>query len=704
MLRLTSRCFTWSQTLSRSHPEFHLHSSLYHHSRLKTPLLHIKSRDSHKACVLLYKTTPENDKGTAHCLERMVLCGSQRFPVRDPFACMVSRSLNTYANAWTGADFTAYPFSTVNQQDFQNLLRVYLDATLVPLLRDIDFRQEAIRLDITEKGLAFDGNVYREMKQLLSESDAYISHQLSKNLFPDTAYEFNSGGDPEALLTLTNSELKDYHRRYYHPSNAVLLMYGDMDIERTLHILESEYFHQFEYLDVKSEVKNVKRLEVPKTVKLACPVNPGLEPSLQSTFAVSYLCNSLSEDPYIGFCMNILSMCLFDSPQSPLYKSLIESGLGLVYAPGTGYDNTTKEASFTIGVSGCTETNFPVIEKTILKTLSELMEKGINSDLIESAIHKTELKYKEKTENFGLLLLSSMLPYTIHGSNPLTPLYLNDYTNKLRTEIAENKPLFQHLIRTYLWDNSHKIIFHITSDSEFLSRKTEFEKRQLQRIAEEMDPKTQSLIVQEAQEMREKQDSLQNIDVLPTLLLTDLPQKIDKIEYNKSILVDKIPVKFIELPTNGINYLRIKSNISDLPIELRELLPLYTQIFNEMGTKSHSVPEFTHLKEKFTISGFPCSYFVSSLKNSIESHKEILTFSVGFLERNSTKIFDLLTEILTQIDFSNHSQLSAQIQSQIKLRNDQFLRNPVDFAVSLSCSSLTSAANSYENLSCVSLI
>ena len=700
MLRIR-RCFSWSLSASRAHPDFQLSSSVYHHTRLKTPLVHVQAKDPHKACVLLYRTTPENDKGAAHCLERLVLCGSKRYPVRDPFFSMLSRSLNTYVSSWTGADFTAFPFSTVNHNDFDNLLRVYLDSTLLPLLRDVDFRQEVVRLEATEKGLAFSGAVYEEMKALLVQSDGYLLHQLYRHLFKGTAYQYNSGGEPEAIMTLSNEEIRQYHQRLYHPSNAVILTYGDVDIPRITKLMDDEFLHQFEFLQANSDISSVPRIEVPLTVQIPSPPNPSFDPKAQSSFSVSYLCESPSTDPYASFCLSILSTALHDSQKSPMFQALLGSGLGRDYTPGVGYDISTKEASFTFGLTGCTEADLPKVEKAILKTLSELMEKGVPQELVDSAIHKTEVKHKEVRDNFGLLVLSSMLPYTLHGSNPLIPLYLNDYLSRLRTELAEGQPVFQRLIRRYMWDNTHKVIMESNSDSDFVAKRNAFEAKQLKRIEEEMDPAAKAVVAQEGEELRNTQNSVQSLNVLPTLTLADVAPHMEQVSYAKTIQVDQIPVHFILQPTNGLTYLRIKSNISELPLDLRELVPLYVELFNIIGTKAHNSSEFDHLKESFTVSGFPCSSTVSSLKDSIESHRETLTFTMSFLERNTEKLFDLLTESLTQINFSDHSQLSRQIQAIVKTRVDQMMGSGVDWAVSLAASSLTSAANSYELLACV---
>lgn len=306
---------------------------------------------------------------------------------------MLNRSLNTYMNAWTGPDFTAYPFSTLNNKDFENLLRVYLDSVLFPRLRDIDFKQEAVRLEMTEKGLVYGGVVFNEMKGAMTEPQAHFLHQLAKHLYPGTTYQYNSGGDPEAIPQLTNEELKVFHRRFYHPSNSTVFLYGDMDISKTLALIDEEYFHKFQYQEIDSEVKSAKRLSAPIRLKLPCAPSPApIDPAAQAMFAVSFLCDSASSDPYTAFCLSVLSAVLHDGQKSPLYQALLESGLGKEYVPGAGFDHSTKEAAFTMGVNGCKEAEIDKISAVIDSTLQEIVSKGVPTDLIESAIHQIEVK------------------------------------------------------------------------------------------------------------------------------------------------------------------------------------------------------------------------------------------------------------------------------------------------------------------------
>lgn len=306
---------------------------------------------------------------------------------------MINRSLNTYMNAWTGPDFTAYPFSTLNKKDFENLLRVYLDSVLFPRLRDIDFKQEAVRLEMTEKGLVYGGVVFNEMKGHMTEPQAHFMQQLAKHVFPGTTYQYNSGGDPEAIPQLTNAELRAFHQRFYHPSNCTIFLYGDMDISQTMDIIEKEYFHRFQYQEVDSEVKSVQRLAAPVRLKLPCAPSPApIDPAAQAMLAVSFLCDSAAKDPYTAFCLSVLSAILHDGQKSPLYLALLESGLGKEYVPGSGFDHSSKEAAFTMGVSGCKDQDTDHIAAVIETTLKSILQNGVPTDLIESAIHQIEIK------------------------------------------------------------------------------------------------------------------------------------------------------------------------------------------------------------------------------------------------------------------------------------------------------------------------
>lgn len=295
------RRFSWNLVSSQQHPDFASTCHLYTHSHLKSRLVHIENSDSNKVFSVLFRTTPQDDRGAAHCLEHIVLCGSAKYPVRDPFFKMMTRSLNSYMNAWTGSDFTMYPFSTQNHKDYANLLSVYLDAVFKPLISEADFKQEAWRLEVEEKGLTYKGVVFNEMKGAMADPDSFYLQELSRHLYAGSPYQYNSGGEPSNIPELTHSSLKEFHSRFYHPSNATFFLYGDVQTEQTMADIERAIAH-FEYRDVDSAVPDVPRRQTPLHLSMPCPPEAASVGKNAKT-GVSYLVHNGSKEPFTTFCM-----------------------------------------------------------------------------------------------------------------------------------------------------------------------------------------------------------------------------------------------------------------------------------------------------------------------------------------------------------------------------------------------------------------
>ena len=696
---MLQRRFAWILRTSQAHPEFKLTSNMYVHDKLGSKLVHLDASDAHKAFAVMFRTTPTNDTGVAHCLEHIALCGSQRYPVRDPFMKMLSRSLNSYMNAWTGSDFTMYPFTTKNNKDFSNLLSVYLDASFFPLLSYNDFLQEAWRVEFSGDQLELKGVVFNEMKGKASDPNDVLIYKIMHELLPGTCYENNSGGDPIFIPQLKYQDLKDFHQKFYHPSNSTFFFYGDMDIKQCMEELEINALQKFSPIEVDTKVKLAKKVNSPPQVYLKVPPDPvATDPEKPCKFAMSYLCNEVCKDPYTTFFLGILSTALFDSQDSPMYKTLLESGLGNNYVQGYGYDHSTRQGTFTIGLNGVAANQDKKIETIILNTLKSVVSEGFDSDLLESALHQVEIRNKEVKENYGLLLISSMIPFALHGEDPLVPLYINQYVQKLRSQLAVGEPVFQNLIQKYLLENSHNIRILATPDPQFISDLFSKEQKLLDTLKTSLTTESTQKINEDATSLLVVQNKEQNVDVLPTLKVEDISRTSDTINYESEISVSGIPVKYIIQPTNGITYLRIKFNAYDIPEELRGLVPLYRRLINSLGTQKHSYSEFDIIKDLYTIAGVSTSFAASSFPQTIDKHSEQFLMKVAFLDRNIDHAFDILTEFLTQIRFDEYEHITNLIQRSVKARTEDLLDSGNSYGSSLASSSLTSAANTYESL------
>ena len=695
---MLQRRFAWALKSHHSHADFKIDSSVYTHS-LGSNLIHLASNDSHKAFAVLFRTTPSNDSGVAHCLEHIALCGSQRYPVRDPFMKMLSRSLNSYMNAWTGSDFTMYPFSTKNSKDFSNLLSVYLDASFFPLLKYEDFLQEAWRFDKENGKLVYKGVVFNEMKGKSTDSTDVLLTRLMKELMPGTTYEFNSGGDPQAIPKLRYEDLKQFHRDFYHPSNATFLMYGDMDVGKVMNEIEDNALKFFKPNPVDTRVKLSKQLSRPEIVRVKVPADAvETDKGKPCKYIMSFLSDPIDKDPFETFLMTILSSALFDSQDSPMYKALLESRIANKYLSGTGFDYSYLQSSFTIGLNGVATDSEQLIESTINETLQEVASKGFNPLLIDSALHQIEIRTKEIKENYGLSLIASMIPFSLHTSDPLVPLYINTYVDRLRQMLSSNQPVFQDLIKNKILANSHCVRIMAVPDSDYVDNLNMQEENELQEIEKKMDKATEETVLKEAEKLLEAQGKEEDSDVLPTLLVEDISKIVKYIEYESQYTISKVPVSYIIEPTNGITYVRVKSDIKDLPADLKPLFPVYKKLINSLGTKQHPYNEFDTLKDLYTVSGITSSILTPSLPTSLDHHREVFIMKFAALDRNLPKAFEIFNEFLNDLRFDEFAHIQNLIKRSVKSRTEGLLDSGTSYGSGIASASLTISGSSYESL------
>ncbi|OTF83389.1 Presequence protease, mitochondrial-like protein, partial [Euroglyphus maynei] len=352
--------------------------------------LHIARDDSNNVFGVTFRTTPEDSTGVAHILEHLALCGSRRYPVRDPFMKMLTRSLSTFMNAFTGCDYTMYPFSTQNPKDFYNLMSIYLDAVFYPRLRYLDFLQEGWRLEHSnveddKSPLIFKGVVFNEMKGVFSSPSSIYTRQLINKLFPDNIYRNDSGGDPLDIPDLTYEQLKQFHSRHYHPSNARFFTYGNFPLEKHLEAIGKviEQFDCDESLRQISRISDQHSWVQHQRIKLRCQNDPLAPfPDRQTTASVAWMLESL-QDVQENFTLSILCTLLMDGPNSPFYQALIDSGLGSDYSPFSGYNNFTKQSLFSIGLQGISKDQCGAVLKAIDMALMDSYTEGFPQERID---------------------------------------------------------------------------------------------------------------------------------------------------------------------------------------------------------------------------------------------------------------------------------------------------------------------------------
>ena len=457
-------------------PEFCLEAYHLEHRESGSEMYHLGNDDKNNAFGILFRTPPVDSMGCSHILEHLALCGSAKYPTRDPFFQMRKRSLSTYMNAWTGSDFTLYPFSTQNETDFYNLLSVYLDAAFFPKLDKLDFMQEAHRLQISrehseensEIRLERQGVVLNEMKGAMSDPLHYFMQNINQELFPQGPYRHNSGGEPTQIPKLTHQVLKTWHDINYSPNNCWFLSYGNLDLRKHITHIHDSVFTKLNTRGGRTNatsIPNEKRFLAAKR-KVTKGMKGMIDDASEGKIAISYLLNESGVDQYLTFALyvciyiyimyrQVLSRMMFQGLNSPFYRDIIESGLASTLSPTIGYDTTTKDASFTISFEGIGNEleKIQEVESQIHKTLHRLGEEGFEPLLFDSALNSILMEFKLASANFGLQLISQMIPFTIYQADPLQIFNIDLFASRIRREY--NQGLFQKLIKQYLISNNH---------------------------------------------------------------------------------------------------------------------------------------------------------------------------------------------------------------------------------------------------------
>lgn len=655
-------------------PELNLTLIELRHERLGSRMVHLACADDNNLFGVGFRTTPGDSSGVAHILEHTVLCGSQRYPVRDPFFTMLKRSLNSFMNALTSSDWTLYPFSSQNRKDFYNLLGIYLDAAFFPLLRERDFRQEGHRLEFADPGdatspLSFKGVVYNEMKGAMADPGSLLHRRLTRALYPTTTYGFNSGGEPEAILDLTHEQLVDFHRTYYHPANAYFFTYGDLPLEEHLARIEELALRHFEPLTVNTAVPDEVRYSAPQRIVEGFPVAAGEPLAQRSMVQVAWLTSPIA-DSFECLALSLLSQLLLGNPAAPLYKALLESGLGQNLAPGTGYHDDQRETYLAAGLQGTEPERLEAIEELVLETLRQVAASGFSNEQIEAAIHQLEFSHREVVGDqypYALLLLMRQFGPWLHNDDPISPLLLDDNLARLRRELAAG-PFFENLIRRQLLDNPHRVTLLLQPDAEFKEQQEQALNQRLAELAAQLDEAGRQRLLAQARALQQAQEGEEDLSCLPTLELSDIPASEREIPCREEEFAGRPLYRFPQ-PTNGIGYFTASLVMNDLPAELLPYVPLFGTLLPKIGAAGHS---YLQMAERISAAtgGVSASATVICDPASLDRFDIAFEVKSKALLRNQPAMFDILTDLFAAPDFSDLQRLHTVInQLSVSLEN-----------------------------------
>ncbi|EFO80139.1 peptidase M16C associated domain-containing protein [Oscillochloris trichoides DG-6] len=569
-------------------PELNTQARIYRHIKTGAELLALSNDDENKCFGVTFRTPPEDSTGIAHILEHSVLCGSRKYPVKEPFVELLKSSLKTFLNAFTYADKTCYPVASTNLQDFYNLVDVYLDAVFFPRITPEILKQEGWHYELEDKNdpLIYKGVVFNEMKGAYSSPEGVLWRFIQQSLFPDTTYGYSSGGDPKVMPDLTYEQFKRFHTTLYHPSNARIFFYGDDPEEERLRLLDA-CLSEFEPITPPSQIALQPRFAAPRTFAHTYPADD--TSGKKGMVALNWMLDA-EQDVERILCMDLLSYILIGNAAAPLRKALIDSGLGEDLT-SSGYHDGLLQHTFSVGLKGIDPADEEQVERLILDTLAKLAEEGIDPETVAAALNTFEFSLRENnTGSFprGLSLMLRSLNTWLYDGDPIAPLRFEQPMANIRAALERGERIFEDRIRQMLLDNPHRTRVLLQPDPTQAEREAEEERVRLDAARATMSDADLERIVAETQalkEMQERADAPEELAKIPTLTLANIERQGKNIPTN----VEQIGATTVlqhDLFTNGIVYLSLAFDLKMLPTNLLPYVPLFGRALTEMGTQS----------------------------------------------------------------------------------------------------------------------
>lgn len=678
-------------------PEFQLTAVKLLHEETGGEYLHIDKDDTNNAFSVIFRTTPTDSTGLPHILEHTTLCGSHKFPCRDPFFKMLNRSLATFMNAMTAPDYTMYPFSTQNLKDYENLMSVYLDAVFQPLLNEHDFRQEGWRLEHAnpedpKTPIIIKGVVYNEMKGVFADNQNILQYSLLSSILPSNTYGVCSGGDPAEIPSLNHADLKAFHKNYYSPFNAKYYSYGNFPLETHLKNLNDNYLKKVNKKtqdQLSTIVAPEKRWSAPIRKHISCRNDPlAADKNKQSSITISVLCCSIT-DVEECLLLKVLSDLLVTGPNSSFYKTLIEPNIGAGFSPVTGYESQTRDTFFSVGLQSVSEKDFDKIIQIYEDTIDNVIKEGFDKKNLEAILHSIELNLKHQTSNFGLGLLFSVAPIWNHEGDIINYLKVESHIEKLKRKINEDPKYLQNTVKKYFKDNNHKLILTMSPDPKYDEEEKQKEEKLISKKVQVLSEEEKRKIFEDGLKLLQLQKK-DDKSCLPSLKISDLKKDVEKVKIINE-KVDDVNVYVIPQPTNGITYFRGIMTLGDLSEELKNYLPLFATVATKMGTKKRNYKEFDQISTLKTGGLSLGTHFKDDISR-MDHLEESLTVSSYCLNRNIDSMFDLWLEIFQDMELSDLKRFETLVNAQAAALVNDITDLGHHYAV-LSSSSLVSGSS-----------
>ncbi len=644
---------------------------LLKHKKTGARVAVVSNDDNNKVFSVGFRTPPVDSTGVAHIIEHSVLCGSRDFPAKDPFIELAKGSLNTFLNAMTYPDKTIYPVASCNEQDFQNLMHVYMDAVFYPNIykKQEIFRQEGWHYELEKEDgeLIYNGVVYNEMKGAFSSPEQLLFRTIQNSLFPDTAYGVESGGDPEYIPDLTYENFLDFHKRYYHPSNSYIYLYGDMDINEKLTWLHEKYLKDFDYLFVDSEIRFQEPFAERRELISYYPLSEQEDAAANTYFSYN-LSIGTNLDRELCMAFQVLEYVLLSAPGAPLKQALLDAGIGKDII--SSFDSDTYQPIFSVVSKNAEKDQREEFLKVIKTTLESLVKKGLDEKSLKPAINYYEFKYREadigqfpKGLMYGIQMLSSWL---YDDGKPFLKLNSNVIFENLKSKI--NTDYYVRLIENYLLGNPHVTLVTLLPKQGLTSKKEAQLKEKLQAYKESLTKEEITRLIEDTINLKKYQDTpstKEELESIPLLSVEDIDKKSQPF-YNEEKDVDGITIVHHDVFTNGIAYMRLIFDLEEIPKELTPYIGLLSSVLGLVDTEHYSYLELSNEINIHT-GGISCDLSCYGRKGSTSEYLPALILDVKALYEEMDDAFDLLKEIISFTKFDDKKRIQ-EIISEIKSR------------------------------------
>ncbi|WP_331345781.1 insulinase family protein [Cellvibrio sp. UBA7661] len=676
----------------------------YRHKTTGAQHIHLAADNNENVFLVALRTVPHDSTGVAHILEHTALCGSKKYPVRDPFFMMVRRSLNTFMNAFTSSDWTAYPFASQNQKDFNNLLDVYLDAVFFSRLDELDFAQEGHRVEFAEtdnpnSDLVFKGVVFNEMKGAMSSVSSQVWHTLCKYLYPTSTYHYNSGGEPEDIPNLTYQQLQDFYRTHYHPSNAIFMTYGDIPAAVHQEKFETQALNQFEKLNELISVDDEKRYHAPIAVEEAYPLDENDADDIEhkNHVVVAWLLGKTTNlDESLE--AQLISNILLDNSASPLQQALETSELGQAPSPLCGLDDSSREMAFVCGLEGCKLEDANKVEAMILGVMEKVAADGIPQEQIEASLHQLELSQREVGGDgypYGLQLILTGLTSATHRGDAIALLDIDAALENLRRK-TQDPQFIQQAVRKWLLENPHRVRLTMRPDLHMNARIQAAEVARLGKLKASLSEDDKKAIIARSHALQARQLQHDDESILPKVGLEDIPAQLHYTPGTHESS-NQFPLRCYSAGTNGLVYQQITVKLPALTDEQIKLLPYYSICLTELGTgdKDYLANQRWQAEVVGSIHAFSS---IRGAGDDVQNIDAYLTLSAKALSRNNAAMNELMRNTLLNVRFDELARIRELISQNRARREQSITGQGHSLAMTAACAGMSPAAKIAQQL------